>query len=385
MIDAGLISRDDLEQCLLMAQETSLPVGRILLLTRKTTEPVLQAAVRMQSMLKDGLIDLDAAHKALQTVKKEEISLDQALAKLNVQIEDTSINKLGDLLISANFVSEDQLEKALTESSSTGLPFGRMLVLQGFITESQLAAALNAQILVRDKHITRDQAIQGLKQARRRQIAVEVPLMEKGFYKVQKRETVRLGELLCLAGFIGDTQLLNAVEVGLINHKPIGQVLVELNLITERTQRTALQIQELVEKGTLKPLDASRILLEVEQTGMSIAEAVALLEREKLRGPNQVTLKDFLMSANSITDDDIRSAFESSVSNNQILGRMLLLSGIIDESTLESAMRLVGLVRNGNLSMENAQSAFNESQRGSANLEDVLRNLGFANESSPEQ
>ncbi|MBX9693722.1 MAG: hypothetical protein K2Z81_15140, partial [Cyanobacteria bacterium] len=232
MIDSGLITRQDLEECLRMAGDTGLPVGRILLLTGKTTEAVLQATVQAQSLLKDGIIDLKTSYEALRLVSSKGCSFRDALKELKVSIAEVEVNKLGELLIATQFVSKEQLEKALTDSTSTGLPIGRMLVLNGVINESQLAATLNAQILIRDKKITKEQAIEGLKQARRRQIAVEVPLMEKGFYKVQTRDSIRLGELFSLAGIISDAQLLNVVEIGLISQKPVGQVLVELQLIT---------------------------------------------------------------------------------------------------------------------------------------------------------
>src|SRR5215510_2317816 len=84
MIDAGMITREDLEECLRMARETGLPVGRTLLLAAKTSETVLQAAVQAQSLLKDGLIDLKTAYAALKIVKEEKKSFDNALKQLDV-------------------------------------------------------------------------------------------------------------------------------------------------------------------------------------------------------------------------------------------------------------------------------------------------------------
>ena len=377
MIDAGLITRDELEECLRMSRETGLPVGRMLLVAAKTSETVLQAAVQAQSLLKDGLIDLDTAYKALRIVKDEKKSFDNALKQLNVIVEEVKINKLGQLLLSSNFCTEEQLEEALAGSASTGLPFGRMLVLNGVINESQLAATLNAQILIRDDKITKDQAVEGLKQARRRQIAVEVPLMEKGFYRVQTRDAIRLGELLSLAGLISESQLLNAVELGLISQKPLGQVLIETNLVSEEILKVALQLQDLVMKGTLRPLQASQVLVQVKETGKSIPEAVALIERGVASDTIDITLKDFLMESKTVSTEDIQTAFEVSVNNNQILGRMLLLSGIIDESTLQAAMRLVFLVKGGILSVEQAQKAFDYSTRHRATIDEALQELNI--------
>jgi hypothetical protein len=252
-----------------------------------------------------------------------------------------------------------------------------MLVLNGVINESQLAATLNAQILIRDDKITKEQAVEGLKQARRRQIAVEVPLMEKGFYRVQTRDAIRLGELLSLAGLISESQLLNAVELGLISQKPLGQVLIELNLVTEEILKTALQLQDLVMKGTLRPLQASQVLVHIRETGRSIPDAVAMIERGPSAESIDITLKDFLMTVKTVSNDDIQNAFEVSVNNNQILGRMLLLSGIIDEPTLQAAMRLVFLVKGGLLTIEQAQQAFDYTTRHRATIDEALQELNI--------
>ena len=113
MIDAGLITRDELEECLRMSRETGLPVGRMLLVSAKTNETVLQAAVQAQSLLKDGLIDLETAYRALKIVKDEKKSFDNALKGLDVVIEEVKINKLGQLLIASNFGRKSSLKKRL--------------------------------------------------------------------------------------------------------------------------------------------------------------------------------------------------------------------------------------------------------------------------------
>lgn len=377
MIDAGLITRDELEECIAMAKETGLPVGKIFLLSGKTSEPVLQATVQAQSLLKDGILELETAYKALRKVAQKGLTLDVALKELEVELDEVKVNRLGDLLIDANFVTEGQLEEALNGSSSTGLPFGRMLVLNGIITEFQLAATLNAQILVRDKKITKEQAIEGLKQARRRQIAVEVPLMEKGFYTVQSREILRLGELLTLSGLVSESQILSAVEVGLVSQKPLGKVLIEQNLVTDSVLSYALKVQELVEAGTLNAQMAPQVMTRACEKGMSIADAIASLEKKVLPKDKDFSLKDFLMFTKKISDDDLKQAFDRSINDNQILARMLSVSGLVDEGTLNVAMRLVFLVKSNLLDQEKAHEAFEHCVKNKVSVEKGLKQLNI--------
>ncbi len=103
---------------------------------------------------------------------------------------------LGELLIEASYVNREQLAASLDRASSSGLPFGRILVLSGVLTEGLLTGALNAQILIRDGKLSKAQAAEALKEAKQRQVSVEVQLKEKGFYDLPGRSSPRLGELL---------------------------------------------------------------------------------------------------------------------------------------------------------------------------------------------
>ena len=377
MIDAGLITRDDLEECIAMAKETGLPVGKIFLLSGKTSESVLQATVQAQSLLKEGVLELDIAYKALRKVAQKGLSLDVALKQLEVELDEVKVNRLGDLLLDANFVNEGHLQEALAGSSSTGLPFGRMLVLNGVITEFQLAATLNAQILVRDKKITKEQAIEGLKQARRRQIGVEVPLMEKGFYKVESREIPRLGELLTSSGVVSESQILSAVEVGLVSQKPLGQVLIEQNLVADSVLQLALKVQEMVETGSISTEMAPQVLVRSCEKGMSLADAIASLKKRIEPQNTPFSLKDFLMSTKKISDKDLELAFDTSVNHNQILARMLLVSGQLDETSLNAAMRLVFLVKSNLLDQDKAAEVFEYAIKNKLAADEALKKLNI--------
>ena len=183
IVELGLIDNRDLGQALSIAQETSLPLGRVLVLSEMLSEEVLQGVLRCQSLMKQNLVDLDLARKAMQIMSKEEVSLDDALFKLGWNPEATKdTTPLGELLIDAGYVTRDQLQQSLEKSTQTGLPFGRLLVFSGALTEGLLTGALNAQILIRDGKLSKPQAVEALKEAKVRQTTIEVQLKEKGFY-----------------------------------------------------------------------------------------------------------------------------------------------------------------------------------------------------------
>ncbi len=184
---------------MLVAKTQSLPVGRVLIMSGYIIEPHLQAAVQAQSMLKDGLIDLETALGSLRVISRDGLTIDQALSKMGwAQPVNQVTNKLGELLIEAGLVSRAQLDAALIQGESTKLPLGRVLVTNGWLSEQLLSSALNAQILVRDRRVTREQAISSLRAALERQVPIEQTLAETGVSLHLANETVRLGELLVM-------------------------------------------------------------------------------------------------------------------------------------------------------------------------------------------
>lgn len=376
LIEIGMVSDENLTKALTTAKDVGLPVGRVLVMSDYVSESNLQAAVQIQSLLKDGLLDLETARKVAAIILSESFSLEQALQQVGWRKpSELGTNKLGELLLEANYVTPEELHDALVRSRSSGVPFGRLLVMNSVLSEALLTSALNAQILIRDEKITKEQAIQGLRSARDRQVAVELPLIERGFYRLPTRHTIRLGELLVLAGLISETDLMYAVEIGLLNKKPIGQVLVELQYVRKEVLDAALDFQHQVAIGEITPLWAAHRLAEINHYGPGVRNKQPA-ELPQSMPIVTVSLSQFMTLVGVVNDDDIRKAIEIGVDNAQILGRMLLLAGVIDEPTLKSALRCYSLIREGLLGTEQAFIAFNYSQQSGISVDDALQELG---------
>ncbi len=374
----GLLRAHELTEAIQIAGETGLPIGRVLIMSGYLTDQELQAAVQAQSFLKDKVIDMDMAVNALHKVSQEEVTFDQALRQLGWVTKSThQTAKLGELVLGAELVTQDQLNEALRTSQETGLPLGRVLVLTQAMSDELLSAALTAQVLVRDGKIARDQAIQGLKSARRRRVTIEVSLMDHGFYRPPQRQSVKLGELLVLSGLVNEGDLMNALELGLTKEMPIGQVLVESGYISKDILLASLKLQEMVTNGTLNALQASEAIRQVATRGFSIAQAVAELGLLKFDANETIRLGEILKASGVITDDDIKKAIELSSRNSALVGKMLLVTGMIDEATLHASLRCQFLLREGFLKMEQAIVALSHCQRNRCSFDDALQELGW--------
>ncbi len=376
---AGLLKAEDLRQAMLIAKTQSLPVGRVLIMSGFIIEPHLQAAVQAQSMLKDGLIDLETALGSLRVISRDGLSLDQALSKMGwAQPVNQVTNKLGELLIEAGLVSRAQLEAALVQGDSTGLPLGRVLVTNGWLSEQLLSSALNAQILVRDRRVSRDQAISSLRAALERQVPIEQTLAETGVSLHLANETVRLGELLVMAKLLDEEKLMQAVELGLVNEQPIGQVLVKNGMVSETVLQTALAIQSMVSKGELRKVQCGRVLELVNTEKLSLAEAVERVQPTPPRETSNLPLYQFLQLAGVIGPPDIEEALKVGSRDTNLMGQMLMMTGAIDQNLLGIAMNCSSLMAQGILKTEQAVIVLGICWKSKATLEEAFKQLGWS-------
>lgn len=376
---AGLLKAEDLRQAMIIAKTQSLPVGRVLIMSGFIIEPHLQAAVQAQSMLKDGLIDLETALGSLRVISRDGVKLDQALSKMGwAQPVNQVTNKLGELLIEAGIVTRQQLDSALAQGESTKLPLGRVLVINGMLSEQLLSSALNAQILVRDKRVTREQAISSLKAALERQIPIEQTLEETGVTLHPAVESVRLGELLVMAKLLDEEKLMQAVELGLVNEEPIGQVLVKNGMVSDKVLQSALQIQGLVAKGDLRKSQSGRVLELVNSENISLAEAVERVQPTPPRDTTNLPLYQFLQLAGVIGPKDIEEALKVGSRDALLMGQMLMMTGALDQNLLGIAMKCSQLMTQGILKTEQAVIALGICWKSKATLEEAFKQLGWS-------
>jgi hypothetical protein len=139
-------------------------------------------------------------------------------------------------------MTRQALAEAIRVSTHAGMPLGKYLSVTGNISTPVLFEALNAQVALRDKTISRDQAIQRVKEASIKRTAIGQSVVTVSQSNQQKTE-IKLGELLCMAEVISEADVLSAIEVGLFRQQPIGQVLVDSNVIPEFLIGPAIELQ----------------------------------------------------------------------------------------------------------------------------------------------
>ncbi|HEY9712734.1 MAG TPA: hypothetical protein V6C72_04655, partial [Chroococcales cyanobacterium] len=334
---AGLVTLPDLSNAVQVASKTGLPVGRVLVMLGLVTSEVVQAALHAQALIRDRAITGDTGKKALCLVSASRFSLDQALQHMGMSCETRSENKLGDLLLAADLVTPTQLSDALCTSQHLNLPLGRILVLKNILEEVQVQSALEAQLLIRDGRISREQAIQGLRTMHLCDSDFKETISQLGFAEhQQKRHTIRLGELLMLADLVGEKDMLTSVEIGLSESIQLGQVLLEFGFISENTLESALRLQTMVTNNHLSPGQASDALRQVAQCHVSLVQAITDVMEPRLQSEEVLDLLNLLLLAGLITSEDHQRLLM--FRDTSIFETVLIGTGLMCETTLEVAI-----------------------------------------------
>ena len=148
------------------AQSLGMPVGQVLVASGFLTKEEMLAAIQAQSLLLSGKITHEAAIKIIRDIVDEGTSLQAAMSSAGVGPEVTqNQDRLGELLVASELLSEENLAEALIASAELSSPLGHSLVKMQIIRPDLVVAALTVQKQLRLREITYEEALGRLKSA----------------------------------------------------------------------------------------------------------------------------------------------------------------------------------------------------------------------------
>jgi hypothetical protein len=379
----NIVGASELAETIKLAVQVGLPLGRALVLSGHLTEEELDIALEIQTLIKKNDLPVPIAGRAFNLVRSDGVSLHEALKKSGwTQSSEAAPapSRLGSLLCDAKLITRDQLEEAQKTSYETGLPLGRMLVLMGMLSHPILAKALEMQRMIREGTLSHNQAVLNLHSSGA--LEIEESLAQQGLEKGTGRKAIRLGELLMLSGLLTEGDIMNALEHGLTHNKPLGDVLMELGLVNKSILELALELQTSVCDGSLNIHAATDTLHYVASTGDTssshAAAQKAAEERQSQADKGKVVrLGELLQMSGFVDQEDIQQAIDLSTKYPSLIGKMLVVSGAIDEATLLSALRCQFLLRNGHINIDNSIRALQYAKQNHLSLDDALEELGI--------
>ncbi len=382
LMQSGILTSDYIRDALHNFEQRGLPIGKVLVMSGYLTEAQLRTALEVQSLLNDGLLPLEVGLAVLQIAHKEKIPLAEALQSSGfVQPEDQATNKLGQLLVAAMIVTNKELDEALQTNVRTGLPLGHIFCFRGFVSQQLINTALLAQQLIRRGMIDREQAILGMRAASEREKRLEKAEINRGFVRLPMKPTLKLGELFMEANIISETALLDALNRSLSIGAFSGEVFVELRLVPQDVVTAGVEIQEMLDNGTLTGAHGAEALMMVRKDGSPLYKTVAEVAVFRQRENKAVDLMEILTSSGQVTlinvPGEIQERLDLSYNQASDVCKLLLQCNLVNEKAMYAALRCVYLIDQKIINLQQSIMALDFSLRANLTLDEAIFQLGW--------
>ncbi|HIA55826.1 MAG TPA: tetratricopeptide repeat protein [Candidatus Melainabacteria bacterium] len=383
-LQAGMLTQDQLQEAIRHSKGKRLQIGQILVMCGFLTPRDLQSVLTAQSMIRDKSIDFALAIRCLKIAFKMGSSFSEVLDNHEeAPARKAPTGRLGELLLEAGVLKWDQLSKAMEQSLQTGLPLGRMLVLHQVLTDAVLNSVLDIQVRLRDEMLSREEAVNAVRRATGLpSSSSDTSTVEKPQPEGPRRRGIRLGEMLVLSGVLTETDVMNALEWGLVNQQSIGNVLINRSLITSELLEAALKLQKLVDESQLDALNAAECLGQIHESKISLEEAMENSKGERPDIKPSLSYEKLLTLARVVNQEDIQAAFDLSSKSPQIVGKVLVLTGYSDAPTVQATLRCYQLLAKGWISQDDAVAALDyclhHRQNKKINFDQAVKELGWS-------
>lgn len=374
LVRLDLVSERDLTDALQVAPQFGLPLGRTLVLSGRISETELQLAVELQPLIGQNLCNIERAREAAKLVRAKGLLPAEALKRIGVQ-GSTDKATLGCLLVDSGFISAEQVDNAQKISYETGMRLGRVLILNNLISHSLLTQALDLQAMVRKGRMSLSQAVEMLvTSAPKHALPANLPLRLEahGLSPSPAKKQVRFGEFLVMSGLASENEILNAMETSLSKQLSLGEAIVALGLISESLFKKAEGLHEQVSLGAVTLKQATD---EIYRLIHGSKGGKAGGDDENIPSP---VLGELLKMTGFVNDSDISEAIELSSRYPALIGKMLVVSGAIDEATLIASLRCQYLLKHGYLGVDQAVQALQYSRKNKVSFDDAMEELSIA-------
>lgn len=286
LLNLGMISADQLDEALSTQERQGGKLGDILVkkgfLQQQQMDAVLKAKRGSQLL---GQLLVSAGHitnAQLQQALKEQAATSQLLgtiltrhgfcseATVKAALHRQSfMNRIGGILLRLGYITHGQLEQALIVQAESGQLLGQAVVTLGFCTPNQVQQALElrrdllklGRRLVRAKVISANQLDEALTIQEETGLKLGQILIKLGYVKAERLEAFRnaagmdekedLGTRLMKQAVISRGQLLRAKEASRQSGKPIGEVLLQLGILSQEQVRAVVAAQVVMNRRML--------------------------------------------------------------------------------------------------------------------------------------
>lgn len=263
------------------------------------------------------------------------------------QAQGTTHIRIGELLMQSEILSSDFIRDALERFEQRGLPIGKVLVMSGYLTESELRQALEVQSLVNDGHLPLELGVTVLRVAHKEHISLNDAFQRSGLVQPEDQETNRLGQLLVAAGIVTDRDLEEALQINVRTGLPLGHVFCFHGYVSQAILYTALQVQESIRRNAIGRPEAILGLNAAAKRERNLERLEINKGYQKLPMKQALRLGEMLVEARVFVDKLLPDALVRSLQFQKPIGEILVQSHFATAELIDAAVEMQEMIDNG--------------------------------------
>lgn len=331
----GKLDKADVRQLLACATRTNIPIGRVLVMCRRLTDDELTMCLEAAQASSSGQLCFDRAVILLK-MRMHGAQFTKPQLALFREVSSTVL-----LLMARGLLSISDVERAVFTSS-------KRITCKDFYQIGQISLKAWKEGVEALYHLK-------LRVNNLSDFYVEDEnKLEPGDCLRQRREAKgckRLGEILVLSGILNEETIIDCLEYSLEEDKLFGQILIGQRKISHRLLMAGLALQKFIANRSLTLEQAVTILKAMKGSNQTIGEVMhqfIVFKFELLR---------LLVSAGVITPKVADDCYVNPLSPPLTVCAQLINLNYVHSTEIQSALRLLMLVRQQQITQENAINA----------------------------
>ncbi|MBX9690590.1 MAG: hypothetical protein K2X27_27995 [Candidatus Obscuribacterales bacterium] len=260
-----------------------------------------------------------------------------------------------DLLSGAGLLNQAQLEQVAMLVEQTAQPIERILVGFKFVSPELMEAANKLHKMNSESILPAKTAMKALTLIKNSGLSIAEALAALGCCSADAKQESPLGLFLMEANIISLTTYEQALSRSKQELCSFGSYLVMKSLISYKILNAALHAICLVLQGKLSRSKAISVLRYAYDSGASLWDALTADGfNPDVIASCQLSLGELLTQAGLISEMDRTALVEFSISDNVMLGELLLRQGLTENQVLNAALTLQKLAKAGAISSADA-------------------------------
>jgi len=254
---------------------------------------------------------------------------------------------LGDLLLRAEVINADSLQDALSLSQRMHVKLGRVLTMQGHLTEQHMAAAEQITALIEYGDLTLEQGVKAIQMVCNQNIDLKTAMNRLSQAVDTGTASNRLGELLQAASILTPAHLRRGLKNYLDTGVPLGRVLVNTGIISESILHAGISAQRLIFKRLINREQAVCALRTAYLDRSTLEEALKKHNLESVVAAPTFGLGELFVYAGIISDNALVTAREIEIVEEKELEQVFLECGYASKICLTGAGNILQMLQEG--------------------------------------